>query len=217
MVSTGHSTPLVGLTATGPADSIRAAAGGEGAVEDDMPATAEQAETAEEQALVLEWLTLRGAHSQVWEHREGTISEVELKLLLADAGLPEAHIAIVFERADLRSDGEGRIGCVDFASWLFSAAPLVLRRHVMEACHSWSRLDPETDEVASDHTAVHFPAECPAAEQERGLEDVAQELLDGMDLTATLPRPLPQVARRCAAEEEMGLLMDELGLSMGPC
>jgi len=184
-----------------------------------MPVAAKQAETEEEQAVLLEWLTLRGAGMQVWEHRKGTISEVELKLLLADAGLPEAHIAIVFERANLQSDGEGRIGCVDFVGWLFSAsAPLALRRQLLEACHSWSRLDPETDEVASDHTAVHFPAECPPAEQERGLEDVAQEMLDGMDLTATLPRhstQAAQAARRCGAEEDIGKLLDELGLSMG--
>jgi len=91
----------------------------------------------------------------------GRISEVALHAALAASGVPEAHISLVFERASLPSDGEGRISCQAFVDWvLSSAAPEVLRMQLLAAQpDQLAQLASAALGNAPDEDAAHFLTE----------------------------------------------------------
>uniref|UniRef100_A0A7S0AN14 Calmodulin n=1 Tax=Pyrodinium bahamense TaxID=73915 RepID=A0A7S0AN14_9DINO len=131
-----------------------------------------------------------------WDNTgDGTISGSRLRRFLSDAGVPEAHLPAIFSRAGLNMDDD-QLDYVDFTGWLFTTAPPALRDMLLVAL----RPEPCDDADATD-AGLHAPVD------EMAPEDQAQQLLDAMDLTATLPRG------RVLPEEEVQQMLEELNLT----
>jgi len=137
----------------------------------------------------------------------GTISDSELLGVLRGLGVPEGDAALIFARADLNKDG--RVDYAEFTAWLYTSAPAAVQR--LFVVDSMDMMEDLGNFTLSRHfSGEGFPEEVAPEEQ-------AQQLLDQLDLTASLQKPLSRASTKGGeAEEEMHRVLERLDLTSTP-